>query len=79
MLTEEVVALRVANSSLTQLLTVSDDLEASLRAEIAQQAVGIGQLQQLLHPPFSLRFLRSAKVGVPLVAIGMVAGFLLGG
>ena len=78
-LTEEVVALRVANSSLTELLAIGDDLEASLRAEIGQQAVGIGQLQQLLNPPFSLRFLRSAKVGVPLIAIGMVAGLLLGG
>ena len=77
-LTEEVVALRVANSSLTQLLAIGDDLEASLRAEIAQQAVGIGQLQQLLNPPFSLRFLRSAKVGVPMVAVGMVLGFVLG-
>ena len=78
-LTEEVVALRVTNSSLTQLLAVSDDLEASLRAEIAQQAVGIGELERLLNPPLGLRFLQSAKVGVPLIAIGMVAGLLLGG
>jgi hypothetical protein len=74
-LTEEVVALRVANSSLTELLAIGDDLEASLRAEIAQQAVGIGQLQRLLNPPFSLRFLQSAKVGVPMVAVGVALGF----
>ena len=75
-LTEEVMALRVANSSLTELLAVNDDLGASLRAEIQQQAAGIGQLQQLLNPPFSLRFLRSAKVGVPMVAVGVALGLL---
>jgi hypothetical protein len=73
----ENVSLRNANASLAQLMELGVDLEASLRAEISQQAVGIGQLQQLLNPPFTLRFLRSAKVGVPMVAVGVVLGFLL--
>ena len=73
----ENVSLRTANASLMDLVDLGVDLEASLRAEIQQQAVGIGQLQQLLNPPFSLRFLRSAKVGVPLVAVGAALGFLL--
>ena len=71
------VSLRDVNASLVDLVDIGADLEASLRAEIRQQAVGIGQLQQLLNPPFSLRFLRSAKVGVPLVAVGAALGFLL--
>ena len=73
----ENVALRTANASLTDLMELGADLEASLRAEIQQQAVGIGQLQRLVNPPFSLRFLRSAKVGLPMVAVGVALGFLL--
>jgi len=78
-LTEQSAALRVTVASLTELLAVGDDLEASLRAEIAQQAIGIDQLQRLVRPPFSLRFFRSAKVGIPAVALGLGIGFLLGG
>jgi len=52
------------------------DLEASLRAEIQQQSLGIDQLQRLVDPPFSLRFLRSAKVGIPMVAVGVALGFI---
>ena len=69
------VSLRDVNASLVDLVDLGADLEASLRAEIAQQWVGIGQLQQLLNPPFSLRFLRSAKVAVPMVAVGVALGF----
>jgi len=72
----ENVALRTANASLTDLMELGADLEASLRAEIQQQAVGIGQLQRLVNPPLSLRFLRSAKVGLPMVAVGVALGFL---
>lgn len=71
------VSLRTANASLMDLVDLGVDLEASLRAEIQQQAIGIGQLQRLVDPPFSLRFLRSAKVGVPMVAVGVALGFLL--
>jgi len=73
----ENVSLRDVNASLVDLVDIGADLEASLRAELQQQAVGIGQLQQLLNPPFSLRILRSAKVGVPLVAVGVALGFFL--
>ena len=72
----ENVSLRTANASLMDLVDLGVDLEASLRAEIQQQAIGIGQLQRLVDPPFSLRFLRSAKVGVPMVAVGVALGFL---
>jgi hypothetical protein len=72
----ENVSLRTANASLTELMELGVDLEASLRAEIEQQAVGIGQLQRLVNPPFSLRVLNSAKVGIPMVAIGVALGFL---
>ena len=72
----ENVALRTANASLTDLMELGADLEASLRAEIQQQAVGIGQLQRLVNPPFSLRVLRSAKVGLPMVAVGVALGFI---
>ena len=70
------VSLRDVNASLVDLLDLGVDLEASLRAEIRQQAVGIDQLQRLVNPPFSLRFLRSAKVGIPMVAVGVALGFL---
>ena len=73
----ENVSLRTANASLTDLIELGVDLEASLRAELQQQAIGIGQLQRLVDPPFSLRFLRSAKVGVPMVAVGVALGLLL--
>jgi len=69
------VSLRDVNASLVDLLDLGVDLEASLRAEIRQQAVGIGQLQRLINPPFSLRFLRSAKVAIPMVAVGVALGF----
>ena len=72
----ENVSLRDVNASLVDLLDLGADLEASLRAEIQQQAVGIGQLQRLINPPLSLRFLRSAKVGIPMVAVGVALGFL---
>jgi len=72
----ENVALRTANASLTDLMELGVALEASLRAEIQQQAVGIGQLQRLVNPPLSLRFLRSAKVGLPMVAVGVALGFI---
>jgi hypothetical protein len=72
----ENVSLRTVNASLTDLIELGVDLEASLRAEIQQQAIGIDQLQRLVDPPFSLRFLRSAKVGVPMVAVGVALGFL---
>ena len=75
----ENVSLRTANASLTELMELGMDLEASLRAEIQQQAIGIDQLQRLVRPPFSLRFFRSAKVGIPAVALGLGIGFLLGG
>ena len=70
------VSLRDVNASLVDLVDLEADLEASLRAEIQQQAVGIGQLQRLINPPFSLRFLRSAKVAIPMVAVGVALGFL---
>jgi hypothetical protein len=70
------VSLRDVNASLVDLLDLGVDLEASLRAEIRQQAVGIDQLQRLINPPFSLRLLRSAKVGIPMVAVGVALGFL---
>ena len=70
------VSLRTANASLVDLVDLGVDLEASLRAEIQQQAVGIDQLQRLINPPFSLRFLRSAKVAIPMVAVGVALGFL---
>ena len=73
----ENVSLRDVNASLVDLVDLGVDLEASLRAEIRQQAVGIGQLQRLINPPFSLRLLRSAKVGLPMVAVGVALGFLL--
>ena len=73
----ENVSLRDVNASLVDLLDLGVDLEASLRAEIRQQAVGIDQLQRLINPPFSLRLLRSAKVGLPMVAVGVALGFLL--
>ena len=69
------VSLRDVNASLVDLLDLGADLETSLRAEIRQQAVGIGQLQRLVNPPFSLRFLRSAKVAIPMVAVGVALGF----
>ena len=71
------VSLRDANASLVDLVDLGADLEESLRAEIRQQAVGINQLQRLINPPFSLRLLRSAKVGIPMVAVGVVLGFLI--
>ena len=70
------VSLRDVNASLVDLLDLGVDLEASLRAEIQQQAVGIDQLQRLINPPFSLRLLRSAKVAIPMVAVGVALGFL---
>jgi len=72
----ENVSLRTANASLTDLMELGAALEASLRAEIQQQAVGIGQLQRLINPPLILRVLRSAKVGLPMVAVGVALGFL---
>jgi len=72
----ENVSLRTANASLTELMELGVDLEASLRAEIQQQSLGIDQLQRLVDPPFSLRFLRSAKVGIPMVAVGVALGFI---
>ena len=72
----ENVSLRTANASLTDLIELGVDLEASLRAEIQQQAVRIGQLQRLINPPLSLRLLRSAKVAIPMVAVGVALGFL---
>ena len=72
----ENVSLRDVNASLVDLVDLGVDLEASLRAEIQQQAVGIGQLQRLINPPLSLRFLRSAKVAIPMVAVGVALGFL---
>lgn len=72
----ENVALRNANASLMELVDLGTDLEASLRAEIEQQWVGIGQLQRLVNPPVSLRVLNSAKVAIPMVAIGVALGFL---
>jgi len=70
------VSLRDVNASLVDLVDLGADLEASLRAEIQQQAVGIDQLQRLVNPPLSLRFLRSAKVGIPMVAVGVALGVL---
>jgi hypothetical protein len=72
----ENVSLRDVNASLVDLVDLGVDLEASLRAEIRQQAVGIDQLQRLINPPFSLRLLRSAKVALPMVAVGVALGFL---
>ena len=69
------VSLRTANASLMDLVDLGVDLEASLRAEIQQQALGIDQLQRLINPPFSLRFLRSARVAIPMVAVGVALGF----
>jgi hypothetical protein len=74
----ENVALRDANTSLTELMELRMDLEASLRAEIQQQALGINELERLVNPPFSLRVLSSAKVAVPMVAVGVALGFILG-
>ena len=72
----ENVSLRTANASLTELMELGMDLEARLRAEIQQQSMGIDQLQRLVNPPFSLRVLNSAKVGIPMVAVGVALGFL---
>ena len=72
----ENVALRTANASLMELVDISEDLEASLRAEIEQQALGIDQLERLVNPPFSMRVLNTAKVGSPMVAVGVALGFL---
>ena len=72
----ENVSLRDVNASLVDLIDLGVDLEASRRAAIQQQAVGIDQLQRLINPPFSLRFLRSAKVAIPMVAVGVALGFL---
>jgi len=71
----ENLSLRDVNASLVDLLDLGADLETSLRAEIRQQAVGIDQLQRLINPPLSLRFLRSAKVAIPMVAVGVALGF----
>ena len=72
----ENVGLRSANTSLTELLGLGDDIQASLRAEIEQQALGITKLERLINPPFSLRVLNSAKVGIPMAAVGVALGFL---
>lgn len=76
-LKRETVALFEANASMTELMQLGDDIQASLRAEIEQQAFGISELERLLTPPFSVRFLNGAKVGVPVLAVGVALGFLL--
>ena len=76
-LKRETVALFEANASMTELMHLGDDIQASLRAEIEQQALGISELERLLTPPFSVRFLNSAKVGIPVLAVGVALGFVL--
>lgn len=72
----ENIALRNTNLSLSGLVEIADDLEANLRAELQQQSQSISDLERLVSPSFSLRFLRSAKVGIPMAAVGVALGFL---
>ena len=73
----ENVALFEANASMLELIELGDDIQASLRAEIEQQALAMNQLERLLDPPFTVDFLNGAKVGVPLLAVGVAVGMLL--
>ena len=61
------------------LRSVRLEVNEHLRATIVQKDIQIRGLTRLVDPPFSLRFLRSARVAIPMIALGYGLGVVTGG
>ena len=75
----ENVALWGNRRTLEEVITSKDEVEASLRFALGQKDVQIAGLTRLASPPFTLRFFRSAKLAIPMLALGYGLGVVTSG
>ena len=61
------------------LSSVRLEVNEQLRATIVLKDIQLAGLTRLVDPPFSLRFLRSARVAVPMIALGYGLGMTASG
>ena len=85
-LTRQVEILRSENvalwgnlRTLEELVTSKDQVESSLRAELALKDAIIKSQARALDPPFSVEFFDDAKVAIPALAVGIGIGVVASG
>ena len=60
-------------------MAAADSVNSILRFELGQKDVQIAGLIRIASPPFTLRFFRSAKVVIPMLALGYGLGVVTSG
>ena len=65
--------------SLDELVAAADSVNSILRFELGQKDLQIAGLTRLASPPFTLRFFRSAKLAIPMLALGYGLGVVTSG
>ena len=65
--------------TLEELVAAGDSVNGSLRLELGLKDLQIAGLTRLVDPPWSLRFLRGARVALPMIALGYGLGVVTGG